>query len=235
MTASVEIVAAPFMEDDAMRAFLILVAALSSIAAVAMAETPTAEVTWSFEDATVGQLPKGWSSAKTGEGEGSVWRVVEDASAPKGTKVLAQTSASPGPMFNLCVAGDSSFKDVAVAVSFKAVKGEIDQGGGLVWRYIDANNYYIARFNPLESNYRLYKVVAGKRTQLATKEGLKAGSDEWHELSVSMKGSRIECSLDGKKYLDADDDTFAKPGKVGFWTKADAQSYFDDFRVSAAK
>ena len=31
-----------------------------------------------------------------------------------------------------------------------------------------AKNYYVARFNPLEDNFRLYKVLAGKRIQLAT-------------------------------------------------------------------
>ncbi|MBW3541826.1 MAG: hypothetical protein KY476_16280 [Planctomycetes bacterium] len=65
------------------------------------------------EDARVGELPDGWSAAKTGEGPGSVWKVVEDASAPKGAKVLAQTS-SDGPrlLFNLCVADELSFRDI---------------------------------------------------------------------------------------------------------------------------
>ena len=66
----------------------------------------------------------------------------------------------------------SQFKDLEASVAFKAVKGELDQGGGIVWRYQDANNYYIVRMNPLEDNYRFYKVVAGSRKQLATKEGL---------------------------------------------------------------
>ena len=57
--------------------------------------------------------------------------------------------------------------DVDLAVSFKAVAGKIDQGGGPVWRYKDAKNYYIARVNPLEDNYRLYKVVDGERIQFA--------------------------------------------------------------------
>ena len=29
-------------------------------------------------------------------------------------------------------------------MAFKAMKGKDDQGGGIVWRYQDANNYYIA-------------------------------------------------------------------------------------------
>lgn len=218
-----------------MRFFMITVALLIPWAMVAMAEAPQKAAKWDFEDATEGKLPQSWTAAKTGDGVGSVWKIVEDKTAPKGSKVLAQTAASPGPLFNLCVADDTEFQDVELSVSFKAVTGKIDQGGGLVWRYLDANNYYIARMNPLEDNFRLYKVIAGKRIQLATKEELKAPANEWHKLTVTMKGDQIECALNGKKYLEAIDGTFTKAGKVGLWTKADAQSHFDEFQVSASK
>ena len=131
-----------------------------------MAEEPKA-TTHDFETAKVGEVPKGWTVARTGTGEGSVWKVVEDKTAPKGPKVLAQTADSPAAMFNLCVADDARFADVEVSVSFKAVEGKKDQGGGVVWRYADEKNYYVARFNPLEDNYRLYHVVDGKRTSSA--------------------------------------------------------------------
>ena len=74
--------------------------------------------------------------------------------------VLAQTSAGPKALFSLCVADDTSFQNVEASVAFKAVQGKEDQGGGIVWRYQDANNYYVARMNPLEDNFRVYKVVA---------------------------------------------------------------------------
>jgi Domain of Unknown Function (DUF1080) len=186
-----------------------------------------------FEKGDVGKVPAGWTAGKTGSGAGSVWKVVEDATAPsKSGLALAQTAEGPSPLFNLCVADGTAFKDVEVSVAFKAVKGEIDQGGGVVWRYQDANNYYIARYNPLENNYRVYKVVAGKRTQLESKADLKAAAGQWHTLSIKMAGDRIECSLNGVKYLEATDGTFAKAGAVGLWTKADAQTYFDDFKAS---
>lgn len=218
-----------------MRLLAVPVAVVTSCAmpiAAAVDEAPQKSVRWDFEDAALGKLPKGWSSAKTGDGEGSVWKVVEDATAPKGSKVLAQTSESPGPLFNLCVADDTSFKDVELTVSFKAVRGAIDQGGGIVWRYTDASNYYVARMNPLEDNYRLYKVVNGKRSQLATQEGLKVPVGKWHFLTVKTNGDRIECFLDGKKYLAASDDTFPMAGKIGLWTKADAQTNFDALEVT---
>lgn len=180
-----------------------------------------------------GKIPSGWKADKTGKAEGSVWKVVADNTAPsrKGY-ALAQTAEGPSSLFNLCVAEDTKYKDVEVAVAFKAVKGQIDQGGGIVWRYQDANNYYVARYNPLESNYRVYKVVAGKRIQLETKEGLKVPAGEWHTLKIKMTGDQIECSLDDKKELEAKDTTIKDAGKVGLWTKADAQTHFDAFQVS---
>jgi hypothetical protein len=86
--------------------------------------------------------------------------------------------------------------------------------------------------NPLEDNYRLYHVVAGKRTQIAGKEGIKIPAGEWHSLKIEMQGDKIECYLDGKKEIEFKDSTIDKPGKVGLWSKADAQSHFDQFAVS---
>ena len=118
-----------------------------------------------------------------------------------------------------------------MSVKFKAVAGKLDQGGGLVWRYRGAGNYYIARMNPLEDNFRVYRVVAGKRIQLATAD-VKAAAGQWHSLRIVQRGDHIECYFNGKKYLDAKDDTFKGAGKVGLWSKADAQTYFADLRAS---
>ena len=186
-------------------------------------------LTLSLANVPVGELPRDWLAAKTGEGPGSVWKVVEDATAPGG-KALAQTSAEgPKRLFNLCVNDKVKFRDLDVSVAFKAVAGKIDQGGGLVWRYKDHNNYYLARMNPLENNYRVYKVVGGKRTQLATVD-LKAAAG-WHTLRVVHRGNHIQCQFDGKPYLDVNDNTFQKAGKIGLWTKADAQTHFADLRA----
>ena len=130
------------------------------------------------------------------------------------------------------MAGEPAVKDVEVTVEFKAMAGKKDQGGGIIWRYQDANNYYLARMNPLEDNYRFYKVVAGKRTQLAGEEDIKVPAKEWHTLKIKMAGEKVECYLDGKKEIEATDATFTKAGQVGLWTKADAQTYFDGFQVS---
>ena len=206
--------------------FVIVLVAAAGVAAEEKSRT------FPFAKADLGRVPAGWKAERTGKGEGSVWKVVEDPTAPsKSGYALAQTAESPGPLFNLCVAEGTEVKDVEVSVSFKAVKGKVDQGGGVVWRYQDADNYYVARMNPLEDNYRVYHVVGGKRTQIATKEGLKVPTGEWHTLKVTMAGGRIECYLDGKKEIEFTDSTIPKAGRIGLWTKADAQTHFDDFKV----
>ena len=206
---------------------------LLALAAVAAADDKERRFRFNKDD--LDKLPASWRAAQTGKGK-SVWKVVEDETAPSKTGyVLAQSTANPNALFNLCVADEPSLKDIEASVAFKAVKGEKDQGGGIVWRYQDANNYYVARMNPLEDNYRVYKVVAGKRIQLGTKEDLKVPEGEWHTLKIKMVGDHIECFLDGKKLLDVRDGALPKAGRVGLWTKADAQTHFDNFVVIARK
>ncbi len=181
-----------------------------------------------FESAAVGRLPAGWAAVQTGTGDGSVWEIRVDESSPAGTHVLAQTSSTaPSAMFNLCVKTESAALDVDLQVSLKAVSGKTDQGGGPLWRYQDANNYYIARFNPLENNFRIYKVVDGKRTQLATAKVAEA-NEIWHSIQIEHRGEQIRCSLDGKLLLDVKDNAILKSGKIGLWTKADAVTAFTE-------
>ena len=193
-------------------------------------ETPS-EV--KFAKADVGKVPAGWAVAKTGTGDGSLWKIVADDTTPSGSGfALAQTADGPTQMFNLCVLTDSAFKDGEVSTAVRALAGKVDQGGGLVWRYQDANNYYVCRYNPLEENLRVYYVKGGKRTQLATKENVELPAGKWFTVSVKHAGDRVECSLNGTKYLEVTDKTFAEAGKVGVWSKADAQSHFDRVRFT---
>jgi len=179
---------------------------------------------WSFDRETVGALPAGFTQ-EVGE-----WKVAADETSPSKGQVLAQKAKSSGPTFNLALVKESGYQDVELSVRMKAIAGDVDQGGGLVWRAKDKGNYYIARYNPLEDNFRVYKVVDGKRTQLGSADvDLPPG---WHEIRAAMQGDHIECYLDGKKSLEVKDDTFKGSGKVGLWTKADAQTHFDDLTVS---
>ena len=144
-----------------------------------------------------GSLPKGWKTEKTGKGTGGDWQLVNDKDADGGL-ALAQTKADRKALFNICVNEGTSYKDIDLTLKFKAIAGETDQGGGPVWRFQDGNNYYIARMNPLEDNFRFYKVVAGKRIELASAV-VEAKVGKWHTIRIVHKGEHVECYLNGKK------------------------------------
>ncbi len=185
---------------------------------------------FTFQNDSVGILPPGWTTALTGRGKPCRWEVIDD----HGNKVLAQLSSeTPDYRFNLIVNDHLEYKNVEISVRFKGVKGRGDQGGGPVWRYRDANNYYVVRANPLENNFRLYKVVNGNRRMLKS-ASLRIDTGKWYTIKVVMNGNRIICYFNGKKELEAVDDTFSQPGKTGLWTKSDAVTWFDDFRVAPA-
>jgi hypothetical protein len=178
-----------------------------------------ARKTWTFDDDETGTIAKGFTN-EVGE-----WKVADSDMG----KALAQLAKNPNSVFNVTLISDTNAKDVDLSVRMKAIAGEHDQGGGLVWRAKDAKNYYLARYNPLEDNYRLYHVVGGKRTLIQNVDI--PHSDGWHTLRVTMTGDRITCYYDGKKYNEATDSTFPGAGKIGLWSKADAQSHFDDLTL----
>jgi hypothetical protein len=180
--------------------------------------------TWNFDSDPVGTIANGFGN------DFGMWRTTADASAPSKPNILAQLAKSAGPEFNITLIGSTSFKDIDLTVKMKAVAGRIDQGGGLEWRARDTKNYYIARYNPLEDNFRVYHVVNGNRKELQS-TSIKR-TEGWHNLRVAMSGDHIECYYDGKKYLDVRDSTFKDAGKIGLWTKADAQTHFDDLTAS---
>ena len=186
-----------------------------------------------FEKMKVGQKPEGFEMATTGPGAGGEWFVREDATSPKGKRVLVQLNADPtNGRYPVCILEDVKAKDVAVTVAFRAISGKVDQAAGIVVRYKDKDNYYVARANGLEDNVRLYKVEGGKRQQFAGLDGVKApGAGTWHTLSLKVAGNQFEVGMDGKKLFEATDDTMKESGRVGVWTKADSVTEFDDLRI----
>lgn len=191
------------------------------------------EIEISFDDLQPGALPDGWKIEATNAGESlAVWQVVADQTAPSGKNVLALTDAKGnyGSTYNLCWTDKVSFLDGEVEVKFKANRGREDQGGGVIWRAKDKDNYYIARMNPLENNFRIYFVKEGNRKMLASAK-IEIPAGEWHELEISHYGNKITGFIDGKQLLELEDETFTETGGVGLWTKADAETAFDDFEV----
>ena len=197
-----------------------------------------------FDDQKSGEPPKGMTCGLTGKGRPGVWKVLADAGAPSAPNALAQTDAdNTSYRFPVCVLDGPTATDLELSVRFKPVSGEVDQAAGLVWRYRDADNYYIVRANALEDNVVLYKVEAGKRTDLDPKgsgpiaygKKVEVPKATWSTLRVTVKGHLFEVYLNGEKVFEVEDRTFESGGKVGVWTKADSVTHFDDLALTVIR
>jgi hypothetical protein len=178
-----------------------------------------------------GLAPEGFTFWRTGSGEAAEWRVVNDPSAA-GQKAIAQTSKDTTDYrFPLAVYQPISAKNVDVVVRFKPVAGTVDQAGGIAVRLTTPDDYYVVRANALEDNVNFYRVVKGRRSQIRGFDAKVAGN-QWHTLGLRAEGERFTVSFDGKTLFTADDKTFANPGKVALWTKADSVTHFDSIAIT---
>ena len=187
--------------------------------------------TASFDDTPIGSAPKGWTITMTGKGNPR-WTVENDEAPPFKSNVLKQSGNATYP---LALKDGTSIKDGFVEVKFKAVAGSQDRAAGLVWRALDANNYYVVRANALEDNVVLYRTINGVLSPLDI-VGRKGGygvkvhvpSGQWHTLRVDFAGTRFRTIYNGKSLFEVDDATFKEAAKIGLWTKADSVTVFDD-------
>jgi hypothetical protein len=187
--------------------------------------------TWSFDADPVDQPPGHFSFGRTGSGPPGKWIVRAAAGAPSGKQVLAQLDADPTDYrFPVAVGDAPTAADARVSVKCRPLTGTVDQACGLVLRYQDENNYYVTRANALEGNVNLYYVKDGRRKQITGWRGT-VTAHAWHDLGVTATGNHFVVEWDGEKIIDANDDTFARAGKVGVWTKADSVTEFDDLRL----
>src|SRR5215467_9630066 len=180
--------------------------------------------TISFDADAVGALPQAWIGGVTGRGAAR-WTVEADANAPTKPNVLKQSGQGDFPW---CVLRDVALADGFVEVKFKPLSGRQDQAGGVVWRWKDGDNYYVARANALENNVSLYYTQGGRRRTIKYVDAPVA-SQQWHLLRVEFQGQKIRVLLDGTERISLDDSHIAGSGAVGVWTKADSVTLFDDF------
>ena len=207
-------------------------AALIVIALVVQARAGAGEMKTTFDDTKPGGLPTGWEAGITGTGKAR-WEVVPDDTAPSPPNVLKQSGEAT---FTWAAKTDAKIKDGFVEVKLKPVNGKEDQAGGAVFRFQDANNYYVVRANALEDNVVLYKTVNGKRLSLQVKGRMfgygvdtRVPKGKWSGLRVEFKGNSFTVFFNRKKLFEVEDDTFKEAGAVGVWTKADSVTLFDDF------
>jgi hypothetical protein len=171
---------------------------------------------------------------RTGQGDAGEWKLIADPTATDSRAIAQVSKDRTDYRFPLAVYKPYSGKDLELSVRFKPVAGTVDQAGGIAVRLSTPDDYYVARANALEDNVRFYRVVKGRREQLASVNA-KVAANQWHTLALRAEGDRFTVSFDGKALLTAQDNTFPDAGKVALWTKADSVTYFDTISIMPLK
>jgi 3-keto-disaccharide hydrolase len=146
-----------------------------------------------------------------------------------GRQVLAQTVETQP--WAVALLEDKKFGDIDVSVRFRPVSGREDASGGIIFRAKDGQNYLLVRANALENNFRLYTIINGKRSTIASARVNEPKLGMWHTIRVVATGPKVEAYLDGARLLDHEDKTFTE-GWVGLWTKADSVTEFADLEIT---
>jgi hypothetical protein len=183
-----------------------------------------------FDTCKIGQAPPGWTVESAGKALG--WEIRKDQTAPTQPYVLAEFSADPAESrFPLAILNDPTTRDADVSVRIKPISGREGLAGGVVWRYRDENNYYVARANAHENTVSVFKVQDGRKVPILVGVKHPIPVNSWSILKVSVRGPRFQVFVDHRRVLEVRDATFSAPGRVGLWALGDSVVYFDDFRV----
>lgn len=215
------------MSDNKVLAGKVLAIVVVFTGATALAAESTSAKVWSFNEEVVGSVPTNFEYAVTGQKKPGKWIVAKEGD----NLFLAQVDRDKTERrFAMALIKGAAHKNLRLSVRAKPVAGEVEMVAGLVWRYKDPDNYYVARWN--SDSVRVDRVVGGER-QLLTPSEIKTtlAANQWHTLTVEHLGNDIKVSVNGKIVFTGSDKTYPNVGKVGVWIKADSLTYFDDLTV----
>ncbi len=216
---------------------------LSALFVLVTCSTFAAERVIDFGSYPLSQTPSNFVSKVSGEGKAGDWQIIEDEvsgtlkpltpNAPKiGTRhVLAQLAKDEtDEHFPFLMLNDETFGDFTITTKFKCVSGKVEQMAGIAFRIQDEKNYYVVRASAAGNSFKFYKFVDGIRS-LPIGSDIEIPAGVWHEMTIDCRGNQIRCLLNGKEAIPSLNDNSFKFGKIGFWTKSDAVSYFTDTKI----
>ena len=207
---------------SALRISLTIVALLALLLGTLRAQV----VVRTFDEDAVGAPPPGFAFAIARQQAPARWLVRSDA-ANRYVIHLADASATGG--FSLAVLEAQHPAQMRASVRLKLIDGE--QVGGIVWRYQDPENFYLAALDLRLQELALYRVSRGNRIRLDDEDELELDAAAWHSLRVVQDDDDIRVSLGGIGVIRARDRTFSEGGRAGIWSGGGATAWFDDLRT----
>lgn len=193
-----------------------------------------------FDAVKPGTVPPNWTFFSSKPTNHVKWEVRFDPSAPSRGNVLQKDAGGiveadyPMAVFDKVIC-----KDGDLTVKFRIDGGGRIRTAGIVWRFIDPNNYYLLHFSVDQKNIALLRVVGGNIQPvpvLSDKLTLNTmahdiGLHQWYVAKVSFRGDRIRGFFGNRELFEASDTGLMQPGKTGVWTRGRTTASFDDFKI----
>ena len=100
-----------------------------------------------------------------------------------------------------------------------------------MFRAQNATDYFVVRASALDKTVKLYRMLGGRRSQIASKEAT-VSLGKWHSLRVVAADKRIEVFFDGVSMFTYDDPGFPRAGAIGVWSPSDSVTHFSTLLVA---
>ena len=207
------------------RAALSLAFAIGGVAAAGSGQSAAV----SFDGYPAGRAPADFSLLAMRQPGPGVWRV--DREGAEQYLIHAADAATEG--YALALAPGDPRRDVSMTARVKLSGGT--RVGGLVWRCLDAQNYFAVLLDLGQGTIGLYRVSEGNRVRLEREGDLELDPNAWHTLRAVQSGSSVSVSLGGIRVINERDSRFERgsPGRVGVIAAGNAEVRFDDLRAEA--
>ena len=180
-----------------------------------------------FDADKPGGLPPGFVLAVFRAADPGQWVV-----RGQGSQHYVVHAGAPGARGYSVALVDGTLADYQVAsVRLRLAGG--GRAGGLVWRYRDPQNFYMAELNLVDRDMAVYRVQAGNRIRIEFEDDLELDVNAWHSLKVTHDGPEVSVSLGGIRVFEDTDrrNRTAPAGTVGLLASVDSEVWFDDLRV----
>ena len=178
-----------------------------------------------------GSDPDGCTPVISGLGGPSIWQVRIERLLLDG-KALVEVSRQAEPnRFPLCIADLPLARNAEVELPFVLHNGGIARTAGIVFRFVDPQDFYVVEADAIAGVVRLVRIVNGERRELARRAAaLVVGKAQ--TLKIKAVDDSLAVSLDGNALFETHDSIPATPGRFGIWSKADSQTSFGDLFIT---
>jgi hypothetical protein len=188
---------------------------------------------WSFteRDRSLSSLHLEASSASAGP-----W-AIEDHDSATGARALVNREGSSAERPAVLLAKSIRTRDLSASTRCKS-----DAQCGLVFRYRNADNYDVVRYDASTQSIVLGSLVGGRDVTTANAPVLPDASADrptdrpspaWQDLRVDASAGVIRIRWNGQPIIEAHEGAPATSGYAGLWVPATATAYFDELSIEA--